>query len=933
MAEALDFQPDTQDQALDFQPDSQGLDFQPDAPDPAQMSDLERQVIGLPPKQQHPSTLLTTAARIAPALLGAGIGSFVPVVGTAAGGAIGAGLGEGLAQYLEGDFKPAQIPLAVGLGLIPAARFPGVTSLLGRTALRAGEGALMGAGGTVASRAVEGELPTGQDLLQSALMGGALGGGFGAIEHALTPRAPKVMPEAPKPMTQGELFAGPELATTSNQTLEKIAQLEAQNKQLAKDAQFAGQKPGTQRQLFEDDPLFDTTPPNPSLKPDQIRQMYKLMRTSPEKAVAYLNSIVPQAKEVTPVRTVETGAKLLGMPINRGRLAETLGIRSSDATLPDKPTDIGLFMKKLGMESSRMVEGFGAAGQKLVQDVRTVYNGFESELSQFLDGPQGVGHLANEMKLTPSERENITDVMQGIAVPKSQNVEQITNIMKVQRDAIAKRVMQSGSFEIRDPVSGETVPWQPRPDYFPHFLDFDAVVKDKARLARAVQDIQVQAQVTEPEAQQIFNQMRMNSRREYGHLEVARHFNFSDYERDGIKAWSQYVEGALKRLNEAAVFGKKGENAAALVQHIGLTAGDDAAQAAQKYITNVTGHDPVTGIKTNDPNASRILTALRSFQVGAKLGQAVIANASQSNMTALITGYGNLAKGFQELQTQGGKDFARLAGATIEQTMRDLNEALGVGKFGSTVLKYTGFSKVEQFNRMLAANSGKVFAHDLVAKLKDGATGRAADTYRRHLRALGIEPMDVIKQGFTLTQDQELSAARSVIARSQFKVRPQELPLYWHGPLGKFVTQFSSFAFKAGKAINDEVVREARQGNYKPLARFLLVTPLVGEVFADAQALVKGGKDRPDNIVARVADNYASIGALGLAWDAFRSTGYGEVGVLRRMVGPNLSDLAQIAYGLRNPKQLGRVAVQNIPVIGPALRPTLFPPKKQKKED
>jgi hypothetical protein len=199
---------------------------------------------------------------------------------------------------------------------------------------------------------------------------------------------------------------------------------------------------------------------------------------------------------------------------------------------------------------------------------------------------------------------------------------------------------------------------------------------------------------------------------------------------------------------------------------------------------------------------------------------------------------------------------------------------------------------------------------------------------------MGIEPMEVIGRGYKLTLEEEIKAGRSIIERTQFKVRPQELPLYWNGPLGKLVTQFSSFGFKAAKAIKDEVMVEAlKHGNYAPLARFLLVTPFVGEVFADIQSVAKGGKERPENIIGRIADNYASIGAFGLFWDAFRATGFGELGILRRMAGPTISDAAQLIAASQNPDMLGRIVTQNIPVIGPALRPTMFPPKRKRKDN
>jgi hypothetical protein len=833
------------------------------------------------------------------------------------------GLGYGLGGQMLAPFEAAAEQATAGLGAPEAVaeqvgNFSTIPLTIGAAALqRSGK---MGQGA--------------QDMLDVLL-------GSGKTRDPNYAQPATAFPEGP--MAQGTQLELPGLPATAQaldpaETAARIAQAEAEQAVLKRDASFQTSKKGTQREIFETDPLY--TPPPPQLGEREIAKMNWLARhEGPESAANYLAGL---GNKQPPTRTLDVGAKILGGGgTDRSKLSQMFeGFRASDPTLPYLPSNWGLLLRKMGQSSSEMVEGFGPAGKQLVSMVKQVYDRHETDLARFLDGPQGVTHLANRMKLTKSERENIVDVMEGIAPAVNPRVEQLTSIMKSQSQAIEQRA--TGLLEIRDPVSGAAIPWRPRENYFPHFVDFDAVTKDKARTTKMVQEIQMQesalrVQKGQPaigmqEAQEIFNHMRRNSRQEYGHLEVARHFSFSDYERDGIAAWSKYIEGSLKRMTEAEAFGRKDQNVVGLVNQIGLTAGDDAAFAANKFMTQVLGRDPLTHITSTDNNATSAIKAVRSLQVGFKLGQAVIANASQSNLTGIVTGYKNLVRGFMELQTQGGKDFGRLAGATIEQTMRDMNDAMGVGKFGTKVLELTGFSRVEQFNRMLAANSGKAFANDLIGRLTT-ATGRKADTYKRHLRAMGIEPMDVIARGGKLTPEEEIRAGRSVIERTQFKVRPQELPLYWNGPMGKLVTQFSSFGFKAAKAINDEVIKEVRQGNYAPLARFLLVTPVVGEVFADIQSVAKGGKDRPEDALGRLVDNYASVGAFGLFHDAFRATGYGEVGALRRLVGPTLSDAAQIAAGFRDPKMLAKLALQNIPIVGPALRPMVFPPKKKTDDD
>jgi hypothetical protein len=990
---------------------------------------------------ERPSTFVSTAARVAPALIGAGVGSVVPGVGTAVGGAVGAGLGEGFAQYLEGEFKPAQIPLSVLLGLIPGLKIGQGLGTAARVGIRAGEGAVMGAGGTVASRAVEGELPSWEEVAKSMAMGAGLGGAFGGVEAGLAARraARAPLPEAPLPqqpeiplssvVPEAQPYMPPRGPQASEDELlmqllnrETPEQVLARrgvtgwtpetpqphgvrgiyedpmgqnrfNEEQAATALAMGEQPplgkygtydlapdlvrdqtienirrnaiqmrpefnelGLAERMIEQaqerinlrghDPLYPGNTPKP-LSARDVDLFIRSGSTDPNKVKQFLFQERAKAEGVVPTRTVTAGANLLGGGIPERGFWKSL-VSTSDPTMPSYQNKGMMLLRSIGQNSSKAVASLGQSGAQLVDSVRRVYDNFEMQMAQYLDGPQGVVHLANRLKLTPKERTNLFDFMEGAAPALNERVSQVAQVMKAQRLAIDGRA--SGLLEIRNMATNEVIPWQPRANYMPHFTDFDALRKDRGRRVQAISEIQAQESsrrgqaVSREEAERILNRMQKNSRQEYGHLEVARNpYSLTDFERDGVKAWSRYVEGALKRINEAEVFGRRNEHASQLINQIGEETGDDLSQwMARNYIERVMGR-----ATTDNPLLQAISGPIRSLQVGLKLGQAVIANTSQSTLTGLVTGYGNLFRGMGSLIREGG-EFSRLAGATIEQTMRDITEATGSGKFGSAVLKLTGFSKVEQFNRMLAANAGREFARDMAHRITS-ATGSAAETYKRHLRKMGIEPMDVLARGGKLTPEEEIRAARSVIERTQFKVRAQELPLFWSGPLGKLVTQFSSFGFKAAKAINDEVVGEARKGNYMPLVRFALAFPLVGEIVADVQSVAKGGKERPENIVARLAENYAAVGTFGLFYDAFRSAQYGEVGVLRRMVGPTVSDIAQTGAGLYEageyvasggqtrtgkdmtpPKMIARQLAQNIPVVGPTLRPTLFPPQEKR---
>lgn len=1021
MAQKLDFIPD--DAGLDFQPDSAGLDFQPDT-------------------SEESSSILPTIARIAPAVLGG-------IVGGLPGGAGGAALGEYLAQKLEGgDTNLKQVGLAAALGLIPGVKAAGITSGIGRAALRVGEGAAMGIGSGAASRAVEGQeiMPSKEQFFQEAGLGALFGAGGAGLERYMRGRAPvaNLAPDAaptpvadpataPEPLPQHPQFAPRAAVPPTEEELVMSLMGRPQPNDIVAQRRATGYTPdfptdtsdvrgvyetmhGTNRFHPEEAAIHQAmgepylgTYGTYDLAPDIARPLRADQRVHdyavnmrpeyPEQGLAErlieLSSIQPRlgnesdalypglaapklnARDIelaiqhgttdpkklkallqkprkpsddAPVRTMDVGADLtgIGAPGRVSFWSSMLGTASS-TPLVKTPGKWGMMLRGIGQESSNMIAGLGPSGAKLVDSVRRVYDKFEGELAMYLDGPQGIVHLSNQMKLSPKERENIGHVLEGLAPAMNTRTAQLSQIMKTQGAMIESRATGS-ALEIRDPVTGAKIPWQARQNFFPHFMDFDAVAKDQGRLTKVVAEIQKQESlkrqaqgkppISNGEAQQIFNIMRDRSRMEYGHLEIARRYDFSDYERDAIKSWARYSEGALKRLNEAEVFGRQHKDALDLVANIGQETGNDMAQwAAQTYF------DQVTGRTSQNPITSAVGKSLRSLQVGLKLGQAVIANASQSNLTGIVTGYGNLLKGFNELRTQSGQEFARLAGATIEQTLRDMNDSLGVGQFGGKVLKATGFARIEQFNRMLAANAGKIFAHDLINKIKANGSHPLADTWKRHLRTMGIEPMDVLQRGWQLSKDEELKAARSVIARTQFKVRSQELPLFWNGPMGKLVTQFSSFGFKATKAIKDEVVNETRKGNLAPLARFVLVTPIVGAGVAKVQDLVKG-HDAPETWTESIIEAYASVGAMGLFYDAWRASTYGEVGVLRRMVGPNISDFAQVASGTAEiaqylaaggqtpggadkaiPTRLARFGTQNIPIVGPSLRPRIFPPK------
>lgn len=155
---------------------------------------------------------LALTTRIAAPIVGGTAGFFTPVPGgTYLGAAVGGAAGEALAEKIEGqDLDPKEIALSGVVSALPAGRFAGVTRMGPRIALRASQGALTGAGTQVARDVLHGETPDVGDAARSAVFGGVLGAGAGALEARLGGRrAPtRTVEPTPKPAPAPESIPG-----------------------------------------------------------------------------------------------------------------------------------------------------------------------------------------------------------------------------------------------------------------------------------------------------------------------------------------------------------------------------------------------------------------------------------------------------------------------------------------------------------------------------------------------------------------------------------------------------------------------------------------------------------------------------------------------------------------------------------------------------
>jgi hypothetical protein len=241
--------------------------------------------------------------------------------------------------------------------------------------------------------------------------------------------------------------------------------------------------------------------------------------------------------------------------------------------------------------------------------------------------------------------------------------------------------------------------------------------------------------------------------------------------------------------------------------------------------------------------------------------------------------------------------------------------SLGAEKY----LKATGFSAIERFNRVQSANIGREHLLDVFEKAKKYPGKKE---YQRELLKLGFNPKQLLAKSKPSQMD-ELMAARSVVQRSQFLVDPQDLPLLWSSPWGKFATQLKTFAYKQTQFVKREVLNEMGNGNFKPALRLITAAIAAGEVKQDIKSIIKM-KDRDKEGFDRILDDAAAFGSLGLVDDLYSGLGFGKksIDLFSPIALQAPYDIgAAVLYDLPrgDVKKASKRLAPNIPFIGPTL--------------
>lgn len=421
------------------------------------------------------------------------------------------------------------------------------------------------------------------------------------------------------------------------------------------------------------------------------------------------------------------------------------------------------------------------------------------------------------------------------------------------------------------------------------------------------------------EALNNLQRFRQRTIKRQGSLEYSREVDLPFYDPDPSRALPGFVASTSKRLEQIKEFGQGNEVINKLILDIRNSGGDaDLARTATDKILNMINESATPGAK-----ASRFLRTIQGF----KLGLAAIPNSTQGVLNSLL--YADLrgvAAGIKGLLTRSGREYAQRSGAALESVVREAGRETGaLSKF----LKLVGFSSTEQANRIVASNAGRSYGQRLFNTLI-----KSPDKVRpaRILQELGIDVKKALQAG-KLSEDDILMMGKKFSDITQFRSRPQDLPLFASTNTGKVFFQFKSFIYGQTKLLHKATIQEIANKNFGRATRNLLILstifPLIGEAIADIRSLITG-RERKTKGLTRYFENIGQVGALGILSDTLQAGTYGRG--TEFIAGPTFSDVGElinIAGGPNKGKNLGKFLTRKIPIVGSRLSQTFFSKKKE----
>ncbi len=435
----------------------------------------------------------------------------------------------------------------------------------------------------------------------------------------------------------------------------------------------------------------------------------------------------------------------------------------------------------------------------------------------------------------------------------------------------------------------------------------------------------------EHEASKLLDKLsgQVKGRKSYN-LRTSRRVDLPGWRKD-IFAPSDAMKDKLWDIASHEILGPKEEILSELLSSIKRENGNASYQLADKYVDVF-----LRKVGKNYRPYSNAEQSINTLVATRFLGLASVRNVAQplntivfgarmkplvNTIRELISDYGNA----EEWGIRSGVVFSNAL-----KTMRSVfNDDFGRS---NPILKWTGFSSVERFNRIFSTTYGKELARDLVQEFD----GTKSPYVLKKLAQLGIDAERALERG--LTEQELLRAGMRTSDITQFGYSVDQLPIAWRdSPMSRILTQYKPWVYMQSVLLRDEIIKPAitfartggRDGAIAPLAYFAMLFPTVGEVIADVYNVATRGdlKDRPEAKywLDRAIDNISYVGGFGILNDLVYSLSSPDR-LTQVPLASMIADLIRISMS----KDPLKTATRQIPTVGPILSRQMKPRKRLK---
>lgn len=600
-----------------------------------------------------------------------------------------------------------------------------------------------------------------------------------------------------------------------------------------------------------------------------------------------------KVKVTTPAATVTNSPP---KAVFKGRPSPIIKAAKLPSIIPNSASDVSGAVKVLGSKVTNLRK-IGTASSKELADRMENISSTHQDLRAKIGNSET--SLPTWNKLSKEESANAAQVIQGIkgVKPLSDKVATAVGEAKTALASVHKAATDAG-------IKVGTIK-----NYFPHIFsspmkpgtpEYNAAVGHLVKTGQAA---------NETTAKDVLNTYLRQSKgpATYSNLSKSRTLDIPGYRTDK-QVLNDYIDHATRSVAEAQHFGPKNEIANKLIQNIGKEGGDTGL--ATKAVTNYL-HDAGAGSGAT----SKTLGLARGVYGTARLGKAVISHAGQTSNVALVTRGQDLAKSLATRFTGENRAFIREADVNNPANIHGLADQTTGLRGAMSKATAPLLSQMMQFNRGVSAVAGREYGRFLAS------AGKADE-----LRELGVTG-DI---GKTLTHDQELQAARGVTNKTMFNADRAATPVSAETPVGKTVGQYRlAYAYKQTGLIYNQVIKEAANGNLKPLAKFIALSAPVAAGTVVVKNKLGGSNDGPGGIAATTAGNLGGI--PGELIDS--AARYGKNDVLKT-VASDVAPLAGEAVALGektqklikgNPRPIEGYAAGLAPIVGSRLNARVNP--------